>query len=1235
MSNAPISAARCTVYAASLLAFAVASAIALAVGGLSIVPVRAAADDPAVTSDPTVPADPAEASNAREETEPPTEQPDADASDGKIDFRRDIRPLLSNACYECHGPDAEQRQADLRLDIKAAALAELDSGNRPIVPGDSAASAVYLRIASDDPFERMPPEDSGKQLSPEEMDLIRRWIDEGAPWQEHWAFIKPQRPPLPAVRDTAWSRNEIDRFILARLEAEGLAPSAEADRSTLIRRLTLDLTGLPPTPDEVAAFVADDSADAYERLVERLLGSPRYGEHQARYWLDAARYGDTHGLHLDNFRSMWPYRDWVVDALNRNLPFDEFTVEQLAGDLLPDPTPEQRIATGFNRCNVTTSEGGAIDEEFRVRYAIDRTETTGTVWLGLTIGCAVCHAHKYDPISQEEFYSLYSYFNSVRDPAMDGNRPDTPPVVKVPSPGQQQSLDELARSIAEVRAELTGPHDAIDTAQLAWEAEWRARLHDQWTVLDIDQAVSEGGATLRKLDDGSILAEGTNADRDVYELSAVTDLAGITALRLEALTDESLPSTGPGRADNANFVLSELELEIAPRDAPGEVQTVRFVAARADFSQEDGGYLIEKAIDGIVDATNGWAVAGHERHEPRTAVFLPEELIGFDGGTLLRVRLRHESQFARHNIGRVRLSVSNDPVLLPARLEPWHVAGPYVASSGDEAYQTTYPPEEAVDLTAATAEGTPLWTQRSDLADGTPLEFEGEYCATYLYRTITVEGPRRLTLLVGSDDALKIWLNGQVVHDKNVQRGLTPEEDRLTVDLVAGDNQLLIKLVNYQGAYSLHFVAREEEGHGELAGVAPLLARAPAERSEAQQAQLREFYRSRHWPEWASLSERLAQLEKQRDRLEKDIPTTLVMQDMDELREAVVLIRGEYDRRGEPVRAGVPAAIHPPLPGDAPPTRLTLARWLVDPEHPLTARVTVNRVWQQLFGTGIVKTSEDFGSQGQVPSHPELLDWLAVRFVDSGWDMKELLRMMVHSATYRQSSAVTPELVQRDRENRLLARGPRFRLDAETIRDVALATSGLMVERPGGPSVKPYQPPGIWEAVGYTSSNTAKFTRDSGEALYRRSVYTFWKRTAPPPTLTTFDAPSREACTVRRSRTNTPLQALALLNDEPFVEAARHLAQRLLLEGGTTPAERIAHGYQLVVSRAPRPDELALVSRLLESQWAEFRADPEAAAGLLTVGESAADPRLDPCELAAWTIVAGILLNLDETVTKG
>jgi hypothetical protein len=769
------------------------------------------------------------------------------ASEPAVDFDRQIRPILSDNCYACHGPDDKQRKAKLRLDTRQGAFKDKSI----IVPGQASESELIARVGAEDAERRMPPAKTGKRLTSGQIDLLRRWIDQGAVWTSHWSFVRPQRPALPAVKREAWVRNAIDDFVLARLEREGMEPSTEADRTTLIRRVTLDLTGLPPTLAEVDAFLADRSLDAYEAVVYRLLNSARYGERMALDWLDAARFADTHGYHIDSGRDMTAWRRWVIDAFNRNLPFDQFTVEQMAGDLLPGATTEQRIASGFNRNNMINFEGGAVPEEYHTAYIVDRVNTTATVWLGLTVGCAQCHDHKFDPITQKQYYQLFAFFHNVPENGLDGSRGNAVPVLRLPTSEQRRQMEDSAAAIREV----------------------------------------------------------------------------------------------------------------------------------------------------------------------------------------------------------------------------------------------------------------------------------------------------------------------------------------------------------------------EKQVKGQKAGS----------------------------PELKELNEKLAVLRKTQNRIANGVATAMVMEEMSKPRDTFLLVRGQYDKHGEKVTAGVPSSL-PPLPAGAPANRLGLARWLVDPEQPLTARVIVNRYWQMYFGTGLVKTAEDFGSQGELPSHPELLDWLATEFIRSGWNVKAMQRLIVTSATYRQASRVTADKLARDPENRLLARAPRLRLPAEFIRDQALAIGGLLYGPLGGASVSPYQPPGLWEELMSREDganwSAQKYVQSHGHDLYRRTMYTFWKRTSPPPTLATFDAPDRETCTVRRARTNTPLQALVLLNDPTYVEASRKLAERMMTVAATVDG-RIGFAFRLATARPPTAAELTILRRVFEEQHALYRRQPDAAAKLLDVGESMRDQHLDRAELAAWSAVASVILNLDETVTRG
>ena len=1000
----------------------------------------------------------------------------ADAAD--VEFNRDVRPILSNRCFTCHGPDSATREAELRLDQRESATNAALSGEHAIVPGDIAASELIRRITSDNDDERMPPGGKSKALTPAEIQTLKTWISQGAKYASHWAFNPPKQPKLPDVQNTNWPKNEIDHFVLAHLEDKQLQPAPEASRETLIRRVAFDLTGLPPSLEEIDAFVEDSSSDAYERMVESYLDRPAYGEHMARHWLDLARYADSNGYQYDTEREQWVWRDWVIDAYNKNKPFDEFSIEQLAGDLLPNATPQQRLATGFNRNHGITIEGGIIDEEYRTEYVMDRLVTTGQVWLGLTIGCARCHDHKYDPISQKEFYQLYAYFNQVPERGMRGFNPRE----QIPSPLATDQQEELDKQLAELKSQLETPID-VDRHLENWAKELAAESRDGWHVLEPIEAKSSGGTTLKILDDNSILAGGANPSKDVYTIVATTSTQNITAIRLEALTHESLPGGGPGRHSNSNFVLSEFELTAVSTEDPTKRQPIKFQKAIADYSQKS--YEIDKAIDGTIAGNNGWAVDGPTRKENATAVFIADKPFGFSTGTRLEFRLRHEAGFATHGIGRPRLSTTSDS---PKRIE----------------------------------------------FDDVPAEI------------------RRLAA--------------------------TPTTTR----------------------------------------------------TESETQTLRTYFLAHHNPRQA-LQDRITVLEKQKAA---GFPATMIMRDLPKPRATHILNRGQYNEPTEEVAFGVPAVL-PPLPKDALANRLGFAKWLFAPEHPLTARVAVNRYWQRMFGSGLVKTSEDFGIQGELPSHPELLDWLALEFIRSGWDIKYMQRLIVNSATYRQSSRVGRDAYRTDPENRLLARGPRVRLDAEEIRDAALFASDLLVDRIGGKSVYPYQPSGLWLELNNRPGYSQAYPQGSGEDLYRRGLYTFWKRTAPSPMMKLFDAPEREFCTLQRSRTNTPLQALLLLNGPQFVEAARHLGERMIEHGGETVDDRLRYGFRLVTSHQPTADELRILSDTLEAELKRFQHDPVAARRVLEVGESSYSTKDSIHELAAYASIARLLMNMNEAITKG
>lgn len=1231
---------------------------------------------------------------------------ESEPTQATVNYNLDVRPILADNCFACHGPDAKTREADLRLDTKAGAFSE-PSGYPVIVPGKPEESELYLRVASNVDHYRMPPAGFNKTLTPEQIDVITQWIREGAKWEEHWAFTTPVRPTPPDVKNGDWIRNPIDAFILSRLEKEGLSPANEAHKRTLIRRLSFDLTGLPPTREEVHQFLADDSPDAYEKLIDTFMAKPEYGEHLARFWLDVARYGDTHGLHLDNYREMWPYRDWVIEAFNKNMPFDQFTIEQLAGDLLPEPTLDQLIATGFNRCHVTTSEGGSIDEEYYVQYAIDRADTTSTVWMGLTVGCAQCHDHKYDPITQKEFYQLYAYFNNITEKAMDGNRKDSPPVVKLPTPEQEAELAAFDAQITELDTQTKAPIPEIDATQIAWE-----NRMPRWTLLKPTSLYSKGGATLEVLEDNSILASGTNPEQEVYEVVAELPSGKWSAVRLEGLTHESFPRGGVGRSANSNTVLTDFAVFIAPPEADSDTEIeaqaeesetpvntdaeteteneptvdagsetvvenslatetdvesgtadvdpedpwtrIPVVHAWADHEQALGEDGLEGVVANAIDdkPETGWAL--DRRIENRQAIFLVAAPFGMEGGRL-KIRLKHEYDLRQKQLGRFRLALTDAPTIYPIgskiTLGDWHAAGPFTASHGNLAFYQVYEPETKNVNTNDTFEvngKTVKWEKQAHWVDGQiHNDIVGENSATYVFRNITSVTQQGAQLHIGSNDALKVWMNGTEVLSKNVQRDADANQEQLQVQLKPGNNTLLLKVVNYSGLSGFYFRI-ETDTPMIPANIVEIAEMPRGERETEKQAQIRDYYRNNVTPDktvnenakraFADLKARftdLAEVRQKRNTLDASLTTTLVMEEREAPRGAYVLARGEYQHREEQVYPQTPSVL-PTLPEGFLPNRLGFAKWLLLPEHPLTARVAINRFWQNVFGVGIVETAEDFGTQGIPPMHPELLNWLATEFIASGWDVQKMLKLMLTSATYRQGTQVTSEKLERDADNALLSRGARYRLDAEVVRDNALAVSGLLYTKVGGPSVKPPQPGGLWKAVGFTGSNTDTFVQDTGpDKVYRRSLYTFWKRTAPPPQMNILDAPSREACTIRRERTNTPMQALMLMNDPQFFEAARAFAERAIIEGGETPEARIAYLFETATARLPKPVEAELLLKTFQAHYQELEADPEAAKALITVGESVPDETLDAVEVAAWTMIANLILNLDEVLNKG
>jgi hypothetical protein len=1022
------------------------------------------------------------------------------------EYNRDVRPILAENCFACHGPDSASRKAGLRLDQREAALKA-----EAIVPGNPDKSGLIERIFAKDAKDRMPPRKTLKKLTESQKETLRRWIAAGAEYQPHWSFLAPKRPAVPVVKKQGWARNPLDFFILAELEKRGLQPSPEADRRTLARRVSLDLTGLPPSPAEVEAFVNDPAADAYERLVDRLLKSPHWGEHRARYWLDAARYADTHGIHFDNFREIWSYRDWVIRAFNDNLSFDRFTVEQLAGDLLPNRTLDQQVATGFNRCNITSNEGGLIPEEYLVLYTRDRTETVSKVWLGLTANCAVCHDHKFDALTMRDFYSLSAFFNNTTQGAMDGNIKDTPPVILVPRTEDRPRWDAVGREIAEAAKQAEARKHAARADFDRWST---AARPDQVAP----RAPKEGLALLAQLSEGT----GNAIHLDVTgKLRTITLSGGI--------------SWEPG-----------------------------YVADRA-FKATPGG-TIELADAGDFEKDKGFSYGAWVR--------LPANV---QYGAIA-ARMDDRNAFRGWD-----LWVENNRV------------GTHIIHRWQD---------DAIKVVAQT----PL----------TPGQWH-HVCVTY-------DGSAKAV-------GVKIYINGTEQAARQIFADHLRNSIRTTVPLKIAQRNTTSRLegvaIQDLRLYGRALNSDEVGSMARSARAVWLTAKPAAARTAAEKEELFAWWLPDKDATYRALSQRLSALKQEQETVRARGTIAHVMQERDSEPMAYILFRGDYDKRRDPVKATTPKSL-PALPADLPHNRLGLARWLLRPENPLTARVTVNRFWQEVFGTGLVRTAGDFGVAGELPSHPELLDWLAVNFREGGWDVKGFFKLLVTSATYRQSAAVTRDRLEKDPQNRYLSRAPRYRLDAEMIRDYALAASGLLVRKLGGPSVKPYQPEGVWEAVGMIGSNTRDYRADSGESLYRRGLYTFWKRAAPPASMDILNAPNRETCAVHRERTNTPLQALVTLNDPQFVEAARHLAQLTLKEGGSATD----HMARRLLCRPLRPEETKVVQGTLDDLLAYYKDHEGDARKLVAVGESRADPSLDVRTLAAWTMLANEMMNLDEVLNK-
>jgi len=1028
--------------------------------------------------------------------------------DAKIEYNRDIRPILTDNCFACHGPDSAARKAGLRLDKREQAI---EAG--AIEPGKPDDSEFIRRILSADPKEIMPPPAAHKELTPEQKEMLQKWVSAGAEYQPHWSFIPPVRPALPAVKNVGWVKNPIDQFVLAKLESLGLAPAPEADRRILARRVSLDLRGVPPTPAEVEAFVNDTAPDAYEKLVDTFLASEQWGEHRGRYWLDSARYADTHGIHFDNYREMWSYREWVIKAFNQNMPFDQFTIEQLAGDLLPNRTVEQQIASGFNRCNITSNEGGAIAEEYLVLYARDRTETVSLVWMGLTTGCAVCHDHKFDPVSQREFYELAAFFNNTTQNAMDGNIKDTPPVLVVPQSEDRARWDTLNHEIPAVKTQVE-------------ERKTKARPEfDTWLASANAEALQAKIPSQELYLHAPLSAAGTTKSTPIQIGTEKRDVP---------LNDSA--TWQPGPAGNQGLQVQGAAAELADV---------------GDF-EKDQAYTCSVWIKAPAN----------------------------DGGGALCARMESAPSYRGWDFW------------MQGRRLGTHIVHRW--------------PDDALKVVARDQIPANQWT----------------------HVTVSYDGS-------GKAAGVKVYYNG-LPQPTAVEADKLANTIKTTVPYKIGQRNasdpLSAAILNDLRIYKRALPPGEVESLAKASRFASVLAKPVDERTDAEKNELYAWWLAAFDANYQTLTAKVLQLEQEQTALKLRGTQAHVMQEKASPAMAFVLFRGEYDKRRDQVEPKTPA-MFPPMPEDLQRNRLGLAQWLLKPDHPLTTRVTVNRAWQELFGTGLVRTTGDFGIAGDLPSNQELLDWMAVDFREGNWDLKRFYKMVVTSATYRQSAAVTPEKLDLDPSNRFLSRGPRFRMDAEMVRDYALSASGLLVQKIGGPSVKPYQPDGVWEAVAMIGSNTRDYRRDTGDNLYRRSLYTFWKRSAPPASMDVFNAPARETCTVRRERTNTPLQALVTLNDPQFVEAARHLAQTALKQS-TDVNGQIDFIARKLLSRPLRTDEQTIVRASLKELLAFYDSHEKEAQELLAFGDTKPDAQLKPQTLAAWTMLTNQLMNLDEVLNK-
>jgi hypothetical protein len=1124
----------------------------------------------------------------------------------RLDFNQDVQPILASRCFSCHGPDPEMRKAGLRLDLAEWAMKKRAGHRDAIVPGHPEKSELVKRIESRDPHYLMPQSALGeaKPMGAYEITVLREWIKQGAVYRPHWAFEVPTRPEVPGgTGSDPWVKNPIDTFILAKLKREGFEPLPEADRATLIRRVTLDLTGLLPTPDEVQAFVKDPSPDAYGRLVDRVLSRSSFGEQRARYWLDYARDADTYGLHYDNSRDIWPYRDYVIRSFNDNKPFDQFAIEQIAGDLMPMKNLDPLIGSGYVRLGVSSNEGGTIPEELRVNIARERTEAFGATFMGLTVGCAVCHDHKFDPTTQHDFYALSAFFNNIDEKPFNDDRPVWAPVVRVPKADQVAAYNRVLGQ----RSELQGKLNAMQLGGSKSLAQWLASGKNP------ARPVSTSGLIVRlRLDEGGgeqLRNSAPNANPSSFKATTMKPEWGETTwlwpdFRMQSSTRVLLGQVADYEASQAFSAGGWFMFRAAPFH-PGSFGTL---LSKMESAQHDQGWELAADDNGILTVAlvhqapkKGKPKKKEDKKAPAEKPLVAKESFNYP---------------TPQDLAKKDLAPNKPPEQLKAEKEEEKKAKAQAAieAKKKKPEASTAPAENLPEVSVRVVTVKPLsldnaWKHIFFTYDGS-----GRASGVKIY----VDGVRVATQVL--QDNLG---QASIRTDAPFQLGWRNPDEHPAKDARYQDIRLYARILAPGEVNRLPF----EDYAAEIA------TRQQAEWTRDQSHIVTAFYLSQVDSSWQRIQREMAQLDEQLDRLSTGGNLTLVSWEKSTIPYAHVLTRGVYTARTERVEADTPHFL-PPLPADAPRNRLALAKWTTSAENPLTARVAVNRMWYELFGTGLVETTEDFGIMGQRPTHPELLDWLAVEFRDSGWNVKHMYKLMVMSAAYSQSSKASSKLLARDPNNVLLSRGPRFRMDAEMVRDTALESGGLLVEKIGGPSVKPYQPPNIWEQVSYPTSDTVRYVQEHADALHRRSMYTYVKRMAPVPNMDAFDAPTRDVVCTRRQRTDTPLQALVTMNDVQWVEAARALAERVIREAGPLPEERIDRMGLILLAHVPSPQMAAVLEKSFREMEKHFAGNPKDARSLVNLGETRRDSSIPEPELAAWTMVASEMLNLDETVNK-